>query len=104
MLSYYIASNKQLDKQLLRDGTTLDPSKEADREAFFLRSLKRCPFVEGQCVRVHGTQQKGVIKRIIRNFKEVVWENDLAHFLVVKWNTGKSSVASPSQLTAKRAK
>jgi len=90
---------------LLAETSTLDPTKEEDREAFFLRALKRCIFSAGNAVRIPGTQRKGRVTAIIRDFKDVVWKDNNAFFVEVEWrDNGEKTVCTPSQLTLKRAK
>lgn len=103
MISYYIES-KPSDKALVVTQKALDPSKEDDREPYFRRMLKRCPYSVGKRVRIPNTATKGVVESIIRDFKSVKWEDNEAHFIVVKWNDGSKTVYSPHKLTMKRAR
>ena len=86
------------------NGGTLDPSKEEDREPYFRRALKRCPYNVGQRVRLSHTHTKGTILQIIRDFKQVEWKNNQAYFLIVQWADGSQTLCFPGQLTAKRAR
>lgn len=104
MISFYIES-KPSDKVLASGAVgTLDPSKEEDRKPFFLRALKRCIFRPGQRVRLVNTKKKGSITKIVRDFDQVDWTDNNAHFIIVQWADNSQSICHPGQLTTKKAR
>lgn len=93
MITYRLSSRNGDSKP---DG--LDLSVPANRELLFRRILKRCKYKIGRKIVINGTKHSGTIKNVIKDFKEVQWNQGHPCFIVVLLDDGREVVCSRNQV------
>lgn len=104
MLSYKITS-KQLSHQERKHHkrNRINPNDPDFKERVLERVFARLVFKENMRVRLAGTSQKGIIKRIHFDADSIVWENKQPMFIEVLLDDGKRLLCGTHQLSRKKA-
>lgn len=101
MLSYRITSHELPQKLNKRQRRALRRDNPDFQKALFDRIISKNRLKAGDRVRVVNSKDRGTVVEIIYDIKDVKWEGNHPHFIVIALDSGETKIATSYQLTRK---
>lgn len=98
MISYKLIVQNTVDVKHPEQRVVVKPGDVNYKDIVLQRNLKINRFQAGDRVKVRKSAKRGNIMEVITDIKDVNWDRNKAHFLVVQWDDGSTAMCSPSQL------
>jgi hypothetical protein len=98
MISYKIIVQNTADIKHPEARKVVAPGEPDFRETVFRRNLAQNRFKEGDRIKMRKTAKRGFIVEVIRDIKNVNWERNRPHFLVVQWDDKSTNMCIHTQL------
>lgn len=101
MISYRITSHELPQKLNKRQRKALKVSDPKFKQALFDRIISQNRLKPGDRVRVVNTKTIGTVIEVLYEIKDVKWEGNHPHFIIILLDSGETKIASSYQLTRK---